>query len=461
MANPVPVSYSSPVQKVGGGREIFPNASLDLIAAAPENSWIKLNANNYSSVYPPADLRSTQNPYAIINAWCSFAWDTKRSGLWVWGGGHANYDCNEVYFWSARTRLWSLAYHTALYGSSHTADNPHSPVSSHTYANNIYLPESDRMLTFGGAAQADGLGLAVWAEDNSGKLRGAGCYTLQLELAGQGMLGGLPGSNYKKGAYAGINLPGARAWEFHDWYLDNPTVAGGAFPAKGHANCGACVRTENGHDVVYFSYTEGTSRGVGRAEFVDNDYRNDVVTKVANTFNDAGGSIGPIDILPSHDLMFELHTDVSTLAKGQFIDLQRPLPTGWRRIASFSGPDVAEFLGALDKGYGVLADRKRGYFVAWRKGSAVWRIDAPTRGVDGYVPDTGWTVMKLTAVTTGAPIDPAKSSGSGGGITGKWRYAPDMDCYIGIPAPPDSWTADTLAPVYAYKPANWADPRAA
>ena len=36
MANPVPVSYSSPVPKVGGGREIFPNASLDLIAAAPE-----------------------------------------------------------------------------------------------------------------------------------------------------------------------------------------------------------------------------------------------------------------------------------------------------------------------------------------------------------------------------------------------------------------------------------------
>ena len=51
MANPVPVSYSSPVQKVGGGREIFPNASLDLIAAAPEllAAAMKVNALSIQS----------------------------------------------------------------------------------------------------------------------------------------------------------------------------------------------------------------------------------------------------------------------------------------------------------------------------------------------------------------------------------------------------------------------------
>lgn len=459
MANPVPVSYSSPVQKIGGGREIFPNASLDLIAAAPENSWIKLNANNYASAWPDADLRSTQSPYAVINAWSSFAWDTKRNGLWIWGGGHANYDCNEVYFWSARTRLWSLAYHTAQYATNRMIDNPHSPVSSHTYGNNLYLPTLDRMLAFGGAGQNDGAGLRVKdAEGNS--LRGVGCYTLQPELAGTDMLGGMPGSNYKKGAYVGKDLPGARAWELRDWYLDNPTVAGGVFTTKGHINSGACTRVESGRDVVYATYSPYSGRGVLRAEFVDNDYRNDIVTRAVTNTSDATGSIGPIDLLPSHDLLLELHTSANaTLA--QFADLQRPQPSSWRKITAFAGPDVAEFLAALDKGYGVLADRKRGYFVAWRKGSAVWRIDVPTRGVDGYVPDAGWTVTKLTAVTDGSPLDPDKDAQYGGGICGKWRYAPDMDCYIGIPVPPNSWTEETLAPVYAYKPANWADPRTA
>jgi hypothetical protein len=57
VANPVPVTYSSPVSKVGGGREIFPNASLDLLASIPDGQWVKANMNAYSSVWPPADLR--------------------------------------------------------------------------------------------------------------------------------------------------------------------------------------------------------------------------------------------------------------------------------------------------------------------------------------------------------------------------------------------------------------------
>ena len=119
MANPVPVSYSSPVQKVGGGREIFPNASLDLIAAAPENSWVQLSSNAFADAWPPADLRTgIASPNTIIYAWSSIAWDAKRHGFWMWGGGHANWDDNDVYFWSAVTRQWSLAYLSSRYAAN-------------------------------------------------------------------------------------------------------------------------------------------------------------------------------------------------------------------------------------------------------------------------------------------------------------------------------------------------------
>lgn len=459
MANPAPLTYSSPVQRVGGGRDVFPHASLDLLAAAPENSWVELSSNAFADAWPPADLRTgIASPNPVIYAWGSIAWDSKRHGFWLWGGGHANYDDNEVYFWSAVTRQWSLAYLSSRYATNKMADNPDSPVSSHTYGNNIYLPTMDRMLTFGGAGQNDGGGLWVYAD--GARVRRAGCYTLQPELAGQMMVGGLHGMNYKKGAYVGKDLPGARAWEFRDWYLDNPSVlAGGISAVKGHANCGACTRAEGGRDVVYASYAPSQydyARRVMRIEFVDHDYRNDILIDVCTTTNDSSGGIGPIDILPTEDLIFELHTDASSV-KGQFVDLRRPLPTSWRRVSAFTGPDLAEFSAELDKGQGILADRKRGCFVMWRKGSNVWRIDPPARGADGYVPVDGWTVTKMTAVTGGAPIDPAVPAGSGGGITGKWRYAPDMDCYIGMVGN----GASPIGVVYAYKPSNWQDPRIA
>ena len=50
MANPVPVSYSSPVQKVGGGREIFPNRLLNLLAGIEDGQWVKANTNTYQSI---------------------------------------------------------------------------------------------------------------------------------------------------------------------------------------------------------------------------------------------------------------------------------------------------------------------------------------------------------------------------------------------------------------------------
>ena len=40
------------------------------------------------------------------------------------------------------------------------------------------------------------------------------------------------------------------------------------------------------------------------------------------------------------------------------------------------------------------------------------------------------------------------------GVTGKWRYAPDLDAFIGLQHKIDG-------NVWAFKPAQWQDPRAA
>lgn len=453
MANPVPVSYSSPVQKVGGGREIFPNASLDMIAAAPENSWVKLNANNYNNCWAPSGLRPVQSPANMFRAWSSFAWDVKRHGFWFWGGGHANYDGNEVYFWSAMTREWSLAFHATqvaryLSGTNKdkafkSADGAASPLSSHTYDNNIYLPILDRFLTFGGAGQ--GLAQPLGVFDGETRLRYAGAYTMQPHLAGKGFLGGMGGVNYQGVGYESAMLPGARAWECRDWLLDNASYIAMNIATNSHINGGTVYKEENGHDVVYWTRTQVTSRALVRTEFVDHDYRNDIHTKL-NNYNDAGGGQGVIALDPVRMFTLELiKTSQTNIAQCYDINAQQAF-----RITAFDGTagDIADFYADLaGADTGLDFDPVRGYFVAWDKGPRVWRIDAPTP-----LASAGWTVTRLNTTTSPAPVD-AMLDGQTGTL-GKWKYAPDLDCFVGAIEP-------VAGNVWAFKPENWQDPRSA
>ena len=90
---------------------------LERIKAMRPGSWARVNANSFSDVWTPARLRplkesSNPTPSKIIAAWSSFAWDSRRGDLILYGGGHANYTGNDVYRWRARTLdldliLWS------------------------------------------------------------------------------------------------------------------------------------------------------------------------------------------------------------------------------------------------------------------------------------------------------------------------------------------------------------------
>ena len=85
-----------------------------ILASTPESSWVKVNLNPYSAVWVSEDLQvlpyvGASKPGSIIAAWSSFAWDSNRGDLILFGGGHANYGGNEVYRWHGTSQLWERA----------------------------------------------------------------------------------------------------------------------------------------------------------------------------------------------------------------------------------------------------------------------------------------------------------------------------------------------------------------
>ena len=81
-----------------------------LLDATPDGGWVKANTTSFSSAWPTGldavPDSSTSNPASVIRAWSSFAWDSTRGDLIIFGGGHANYSGNEVYVWDGATGIW-------------------------------------------------------------------------------------------------------------------------------------------------------------------------------------------------------------------------------------------------------------------------------------------------------------------------------------------------------------------
>ena len=57
-----------------------------LLAATPEGGWVQVNVNKFSSAWPSqADGVPNSNPAAVVHAWSSFAWDSSRGNLLLFG----------------------------------------------------------------------------------------------------------------------------------------------------------------------------------------------------------------------------------------------------------------------------------------------------------------------------------------------------------------------------------------
>jgi hypothetical protein len=450
---------------VYGGK--FQSQLLELIAGMPNNSWAQLNTNTMMSIWPDKDYRpqvgndaGPGEPSSVIRCWSSFAWDPKRSRLIIYGGGHANYDGNEVYVFDGNTRQWQLGFYPSdvieydpSKGERITIDGPlHSPVSAHTYDNAVYLEVLDRYINFGGAAAHTGGSYQIL---NDGPRRPGGPYTLDLALAGQGYVAGLPNSNVHRGSTASVNLPGANAWSVRDYWKDHPDPNNDLFYLQEHISCGTAYTQENGHDVIYLTGRPGLH--LHRIEFVDSDYRNDIISRAGNAGNpsqwDNTVALDPVKrvILILGDIQTGTYLwgwDISGPPKQDF---QVPL-------SGLSGPGLAAWLAAFQIKHGMDFDLVNNCFVTWSEGGQVFSF----RHLGGAL--TGnWYVEELRPNTGTAGVDRPKTraeldvepvgvySKSDTATLGKWKWARDLNAFVAL-------QHNYFGNVWVYKPSNWVAP---
>lgn len=132
------------------------------VESAPAPSWVPLPgkrrdiAHNVLADVDPCPKRTCQysgmiGQRAVIEAWCGAAFATAYGGLGAWvttGGGHGDYQGNEVYAFELDTRRWVRLNDPYPGGRDSIVDYaegeyaPEIPLSSHTYQHTQYLPPS-------------------------------------------------------------------------------------------------------------------------------------------------------------------------------------------------------------------------------------------------------------------------------------------------------------------------------
>ena len=267
----------------------------ELIDATPAGGWVDVGIGTFQSAWPTVSdqdwVPGTGSPGAIIRAWSSTAWDSRRGQLILWGGGHANYAGNEVYLWNAQSGTWSLGSQASRIDAEGFVVDSAAPQASHTYDNNIYLPVNDRFLTFGGGAWPQG-GVYVVKDPNGAATR-SGPWIWDPALADPNKVGGTSGS--------GINqsLVGGNMWLNRQGQWTGTEVEGDKWGAYIYGS--TAYRTEGGKDVVYMSVAPWQSGFPGLYRYTVGNLATagslDRWEKIGQTTNsEIGGSAGDLDL---------------------------------------------------------------------------------------------------------------------------------------------------------------------
>lgn len=422
------------------------SAVIQLLANAPENSWVRLNANQYQDVWTPFQQRAlphNQNvflagtPHSVIEAWSSMAWDSNRGNLIFWGGGHANYTGNEVYLWSANTLNWQRASLPSAIKQVDPKLNINwfetvggvfdAPISSHTYDNSEFLPIADRFITFGGASYT--LASAFIHSDNIN--RNTGPYLWNPALAGANKTGGKAGTQVNASAFP--NVAGGKMWQNRD-NLPQP------FPnIRSEVLEETSAYTQiNGKDVILFTHQQQLIQYT--------------IIDITNPFIDTYRVVGESDGFRYSGQgagAFDADRNIYVRSAGDdlvYWDLNESAPVSFP--ANVNNPDEFDFSRLVD--YGMDFDPVRKIFLLWGGDSEVWTLTTP----DNLT--TAWQLNKLSDGSSSqhAPefshlnglvgVFPLKFSG----ILGKWKYIRALDVFIGVA---DPLTGD----IWAYKPENW------
>jgi len=436
---------------------------LSMIAEIPEGSWVRANANPYNEVWSPTDLipyyyaQNPSSPASIIMPWSSFAWDTNRGDLYLFGGGHANYAGNDVYRWRGTTRRWerlslpSEITQDAL-GNYMAVDGPNNaPPSAHTYDNNIYLPGIDRFVVFGGAAYNNG---GRWEMQVSGTTeRPYGPFFFDQSKADANKVGGTTGSHVQRNsAYSGI--VGGNMWENRDIFVNIP----GGVNTEGVFRDGCNANHQiGGKDVVYIAQTPAHGTGYRLYEYVINDVANPALDTWRWIGREPFGSPGPFGNTacgfdPHLNLLVRrgdparpfVYWDIGQASEGNIeVNVVPSDPTGEFATFLTSAPP-ADSIGITNPmmACGFDFDPVRRQHLMWCGDGNVWVLTPPAT-----VSPSGWVIRKQAP--TGGTATPNGSVRTG--ILGKWKYAANLDAFIGL-------QDENLGNIWIYKPIGWQPP---
>lgn len=428
---------------------------IGMLSGMQADSWMKLNTNNFLDIVPPEELRGgaasgyTGRPGSVIYAWSSFAWDSKRSELLIYGGGHANYAGNEMYKWSASTQQWSLAslpsqmvpipgVNTATPNWVPVDGAMNGPSSAHTYDNNAYLPTVDRFVTLGGAPFNSGGTFALPV--NSTTSRATGPYFFDPSRADPNKVGGTDGSGVAPGSIGG------QMWQNRDLHAQG-------IGALSFVEGTSATAVEGGKDVLYFSARSGGTIFTDLYRLTINDVANpaaDTLQKVGVYANPAlNPAIAPLAYgSASYDPTSRLYVAMGGGAQ-PFMAWDMDIASASNNPAYGINPTIIGG-GTLptDRFHasGIEFDPVRGEWLVWTGGGTVWALTAPTAGtIAGQ-----WTLRQIADGATFAQgLAPAERETTG--VLGKWHYASDLDAFVAL-------EDNDRGNVWIYKPANWVNP---
>lgn len=430
------------------------NPLLQIIQHMPEKTWVKANQNTFSSVWTPQKYRVVDgegyfaNISGIIRAWSSFAWDSNRGNLIIYGGGHANYGGNDVYTWKSSTLQWERSSLPTQIEPIpglpsnywNTVDNGATPLSTHTYDNNVFLPKLDRFLTFGGAVFNTGGAYNRLLDDNSVVMTGP--YLFDPNRADGNKVGGADGTG------SDPTTLGGNMWKNRDIFIkiNAPKVGFGS---------GMAVQTEeDGKDVIYVLGMSGADNMLYRYQINDiNDPTKDTWTTVGGINNLAIQGTGAYD--PVNKIFIRTGYPSTPYPWGGvspeypfiFWDLNNPGPNNPTQFLYPTNETNGVLLFKDLPGTGMDFDSITNRFYLWAGGNYVYSLSEPD-GINGWRLAIDNPGISAGPGAGGLANDPGESSG---GILGKWHYASDFGVFVGLKNPDDG-------EIWIYKPEGWVSP---
>ncbi len=394
--------------------------------------------------WAPADLRplfgaGNPTPAKIITAWSSFAWDSNRGNLLLYGGGHANYRGNEVYLWRGATQMWERAslpseMRQDSLGNWNAIDSADAaPASAHTYDNTLFFPGIDRMVVVGGAADSNG-GAYLRLDSGTGTSRQTGFYLFDPSRAHPDRVGGSTGSHVQRVAPF-PEIVGGNMWANRETYLN----AGAALMPGGFVNGCAAYAKADGKDVAYFRNASSVYRlTISNVNDPSTDAWEKVGVKWYGSGTKATCSFDP-------DLKLLLRTATQTVP---FVYWNMASPTsGNRDVTVVPADPTGTFMPALASNAiniancGLEYDPRRKHYKIWCGGGTVWQLTPPAA-----VSPNGWSIVPLAPMGAALP-DPTVANG----VMGKWKYIENLDVFMALQ---DSVQGN----IWVYKPAGWVDP---